>query len=240
MARDRDRLRQQILEDLGWKIHRIWSTDWVRDPKGCLLRLLQRIDELKGLPEDLENATVVEATVELEPAIEEDNASGMFSEEPLEDDPYRNHPEIGVLYETPGGFRPKDEIYANDALIDDDLMRVVSREGPIHEELLVRRVARMFQLMRTGRLVEARINSRINAACRQHKMRRNGKFLWVEGGHGGAPRGVPLRGQSSVISTIFRPEELQSAALLVVRLTRGIPTEEMNWLRKPARCALVA
>jgi hypothetical protein len=27
-ARDRDRLRQQHLEDLGWRFHRIWSTDW--------------------------------------------------------------------------------------------------------------------------------------------------------------------------------------------------------------------
>lgn len=27
-ARDRDRLRQQVLERLGWKLYRIWSTDW--------------------------------------------------------------------------------------------------------------------------------------------------------------------------------------------------------------------
>jgi very-short-patch-repair endonuclease len=31
-ARDRDRLRQQALEKLGWKFHRIWSTDWFTDP----------------------------------------------------------------------------------------------------------------------------------------------------------------------------------------------------------------
>ena len=27
-ARDRDRLRQEVLEGLGWLLHRIWSTDW--------------------------------------------------------------------------------------------------------------------------------------------------------------------------------------------------------------------
>ena len=27
-ARDRDRLRQDHLQRLGWKFHRIWSTDW--------------------------------------------------------------------------------------------------------------------------------------------------------------------------------------------------------------------
>lgn len=39
-ARDRDRLRQQVLEGLGWKIHRIWSTDWFRDSKKERERLL--------------------------------------------------------------------------------------------------------------------------------------------------------------------------------------------------------
>ena len=28
IARERDRLRQEILERLGWRFHRIWSTDW--------------------------------------------------------------------------------------------------------------------------------------------------------------------------------------------------------------------
>ena len=31
-ARERDRLRQEILESMGWKIYRIWSTDWIKDP----------------------------------------------------------------------------------------------------------------------------------------------------------------------------------------------------------------
>lgn len=32
-ARDRDRLRQQMLERLGWRFHRIWSTDWFNNPQ---------------------------------------------------------------------------------------------------------------------------------------------------------------------------------------------------------------
>ena len=31
-ARERDRLRQDVLENMGWKIYRIWSTDWIKDP----------------------------------------------------------------------------------------------------------------------------------------------------------------------------------------------------------------
>ena len=33
-ARDRDRLRQQVLEDKKWRFHRIWSTAWFRGPRG--------------------------------------------------------------------------------------------------------------------------------------------------------------------------------------------------------------
>lgn len=35
-ARDADRLRQQVLEDKGWRVHRIWSTAWFRDPEAEL------------------------------------------------------------------------------------------------------------------------------------------------------------------------------------------------------------
>lgn len=51
-ARDRDRLRQEVLEGLGWRFHRIWSTDWFNDPKREAERLrdvvTRRLGELTG------------------------------------------------------------------------------------------------------------------------------------------------------------------------------------------------
>jgi transcription elongation GreA/GreB family factor len=44
-ARDRDRLRQEILERLGWKLHRIWSTDWFNNPRQEAERLRKVIAE---------------------------------------------------------------------------------------------------------------------------------------------------------------------------------------------------
>jgi very-short-patch-repair endonuclease len=38
-ARDRDKLRQLVLEGLGWKLHRIWSTDWWHDAEGEMEKL---------------------------------------------------------------------------------------------------------------------------------------------------------------------------------------------------------
>lgn len=40
-ARDRDRLRQEILERMGWKFYRIWSTDWFRNKTVEQTRLLE-------------------------------------------------------------------------------------------------------------------------------------------------------------------------------------------------------
>jgi len=46
-ARDRDRLRQQVLENLGWRIHRIWSTDWFLNPHRCLQALVGAVEQAR-------------------------------------------------------------------------------------------------------------------------------------------------------------------------------------------------
>jgi very-short-patch-repair endonuclease len=45
-ARDRDKLRQSILEDLGWTLYRIWSTDWWHDSEAEVKKLLNFLGEL--------------------------------------------------------------------------------------------------------------------------------------------------------------------------------------------------
>jgi hypothetical protein len=44
-ARDRDILRQQVLEGLGWRLYRVWSVNWYTDEEAELERLLAWIDE---------------------------------------------------------------------------------------------------------------------------------------------------------------------------------------------------
>jgi transcription elongation GreA/GreB family factor/very-short-patch-repair endonuclease len=39
-ARDRDRIRQEVLESVGWRFHRIWSTAWFRAPGGEVAKTL--------------------------------------------------------------------------------------------------------------------------------------------------------------------------------------------------------
>lgn len=46
-ARDRDRLRQEVLENLGWRIRRIWSTDWFRNADAQLQPILAELERLR-------------------------------------------------------------------------------------------------------------------------------------------------------------------------------------------------
>ncbi|MGP3927883.1 AAA domain-containing protein [Streptomyces sp. 8N616] len=43
-ARDRDRLRQQVLEGLGWSLYRIWGTDWYRNRPQAERRLKEAVE----------------------------------------------------------------------------------------------------------------------------------------------------------------------------------------------------
>lgn len=49
-ARDRDRLRQTVLEGLGWTIERVWSTEWRISPARCLARLERAIQSALNAP----------------------------------------------------------------------------------------------------------------------------------------------------------------------------------------------
>lgn len=43
--RDRDRLKQEVLERLGWKVYRIWSTDWFKNRDNEISKLLKVVNE---------------------------------------------------------------------------------------------------------------------------------------------------------------------------------------------------
>lgn len=49
-ARDRERLREQVLATLGWRIHRAWSAAWARDPAAEIDRVLAALDAISAEP----------------------------------------------------------------------------------------------------------------------------------------------------------------------------------------------
>ena len=74
-ARDRDRVRQIILENLGWRLFRIWSTDFYLDPQASIEGLHERLNGL--LDEDRRVAAESAATV-----VDSDEDAWPSAEEP--------------------------------------------------------------------------------------------------------------------------------------------------------------
>jgi len=81
-ARDRDRLRQEILEGLGWSFHRIWSTDWFNDQKNEVNKLQLAINNelaIKKLSIVTNSTANVVPEIEFEPP--EDVINSMHSQD---------------------------------------------------------------------------------------------------------------------------------------------------------------
>lgn len=61
-ARERDRLRQEILENAGWLFYRVWSTDWFLDRDKTVRRLIDavsnRIEEIKDEKKKIEDEAI--------------------------------------------------------------------------------------------------------------------------------------------------------------------------------------
>ena len=69
-ARDRDLLREEHLRSLGWRIHRVWSTDWFRNPEATLQRIVTAVQlAMQALPNAGMPAPIAETTTANVPRI---------------------------------------------------------------------------------------------------------------------------------------------------------------------------
>jgi len=146
-ARERDRLRQDVLEGLGWRFHRVWSTDWFH-------RRAAEIDRLRAA---LEAAVLAEG-----PDYAGANRDGVLTvAEPARDDPAPETvlpppPELTApVYET-SSFKVSVSSEPHEApipLLADLVTRIVQAEGPVHRDLVARRVAEAFGKGRTGKRI---------------------------------------------------------------------------------------
>ncbi|MER2265587.1 DUF3320 domain-containing protein [Methylobacterium oxalidis] len=63
-ARDRDRLRESVLTDLGWRIRRVWSTEWWMDADAALAKLDVRLRQ--DLEADRQQAAAAQTEIAAE------------------------------------------------------------------------------------------------------------------------------------------------------------------------------
>lgn len=167
-ARERDRLRQTILEDMGWSIYRIWSTDWIKDTKTEEQKLIAAIEKafertyIDKFEEQNKIDDINTAVSSIE--IEED-----FDMDDISDDGY--------------GFVPYQQVNLSDYSHLNKyevIKQVIEIEQPIHFEELCRRVAPLFgNLKATSKVregVEYEFRWRLAEA-----IERKGAFITIKG-----------------------------------------------------------
>jgi very-short-patch-repair endonuclease len=141
-ARDRDRIRQDILESRGWTIHRVWSTDWFHRRKQEELKLLDALGRAASDSEKSPNAPKRPRQPATSPQPTRPSVGSGTTEAPKSRTRYvEANFRVNI-------DRPPHEASTSD--VADAMLRIVRLEGPIHEEEACRRLASVWGLERAG------------------------------------------------------------------------------------------
>ncbi|MGG7519071.1 DUF3320 domain-containing protein, partial [Allorhizobium undicola] len=222
-ARDRDRLRQAVLEDHGWNIHRIWSTDWFQRPKIELERAVAAIEEAKASVLSTEKAgrtpsravPVEVITIERAAVTEIGLQPVSFeSSTPIYEEAALKPNLTGELHEAPL------------SLLVNLVKETVEAEGPVHRSEVVARIRTAWGLQRAGNRIEAHVGNAIVAACNGGHIYRSGDFLLWPGAE------VRLRDRSAVASLALRriemipPMEIDEGLVAMLSTSLGATEDE--------------
>lgn len=147
-ARDRDRLRQDVLEKMGWTIYRIWSTDWIKDPIAEGNRLVEKVEHA------IANYGVKEPEKETEKTETEEFVSIEEKVETLDDiaNPYGFQQEAEVSFsDLP---RPNGYLISTHCV-----MRIINTLYPVHYDVICQHMAPLYGNMKVTVTIKRRVNN---------------------------------------------------------------------------------
>ncbi|MCR9002499.1 DUF3320 domain-containing protein [Rahnella perminowiae] len=224
-SRERDRLRQAVLEDHGWIIHRIWSTDWFQRPEEQLQKTLSAIQAAKkelenrsetslsrsrAVPVEIvtvERETVTEIGLEI---IDDSLNEAIIYVEALPDVDTRVQ-----IHETPVGILAK--------IVE----QIVLVEAPIHMNEVITRIRTAWGLQRAGARIESAVNNAIQIALGNGKIILKNDFLTVN------DLNITIRNRQNVLSQTLRkpenisPEEISIGIVATISKSFGATHDEL-------------
>lgn len=153
-ARERDRLRQDVLEHLGWRFHRIWSTDW----------FYKRQNEIDRLRRALAAAHDDGGVVHIKGA---NKARRLAEKVDLPDEPFvvppiieRTMPAyVRAIFPVSSRLEPHE---APISLLGPLALKIVEIEGPICTDEIARRISACFGREKAGRRILASARQALN------------------------------------------------------------------------------
>ncbi len=159
-ARDRDHLRKSVLENMGWNLYRVWSTEWSRNPQAegaALLAFIKSVYDKSG---------------KVTHAVKQSNADGNgFAVDEIAVETAKRVQQIDIhnpygfpYYKEANWWEAKHPATSDQlACIAENILHIVNVEEPMHMELLYKRMGPSFT---TGKATEG-VRNTIDQAIAQ-------------------------------------------------------------------------
>lgn len=207
-ARDRDRLRQEVLEGMGWRFYRIWSTDWFRNGAVERERLLDAVRSALKCDETVSS--------QMDAAGQGSEREGLiFEEEVATEESVRQMGCDFPKYRTVDfeGLRQRYPGVSYVSLVKS----MLKEESPLSEEWLLRRSVEFFGRQKVTKYVRERYEASMRQ-CQGYGIERRDGFLWLTGAGAVAFRaaGVQKRDMDQIAL-----EELADGILKLLELNRS-------------------
>lgn len=211
-ARDRDRLRKQVLQGIGWKMYQVWSTEWYRNPEREFQRLLDFLEKVKAqtsLDDQMEEEVRSEMiTLVREEREEVDLSVPVYEQARLSLD--QNAEELHLV---PFGK------------LGNWIAEVVEKESPVHFDEMARRIAEAAGISKIGSRIRYTLEAAANYAVSSGLITRKEDFLWHPEMEAAIIRSrVGLNATSKKLAYIA-PEEMSEAIVKVVGESIAIQPE---------------
>jgi very-short-patch-repair endonuclease len=177
-ARERDRLRHEILtRKMGWRLHRIWSPDWIRQRKTELQRLERAIEHARDFPMAASSETELRRT-----NAAASHASNIAAATPIEILDGLSLEREWITDYVVGSIRRQPislQFHEDGAMIclAEMALDVICTEFPVHRQVVATRVARRWGLLRVGARMSTAMNKAYSHLQRTQKVVIEADFL---------------------------------------------------------------
>jgi very-short-patch-repair endonuclease len=176
-ARDRDRLRQEVLEKLGWRLHRVWSTEWFQ-------RRQLEVDRLREVLESVYKpgeAKPIAANPQVAPALAVRKVEVGAPVNAGASLPGTKLYSLARLRVDKKAAREELHLPAAQKELQRLLTQLAREEGPIHLDLAIKRLRQAWNLQRADDKVRGAVDEAVAANGQRGELLRKGDFLWQAG-----------------------------------------------------------
>ena len=178
VARDRDRLRQEILEGLGWTIHRVWSTAWFADRGREIRAFRSAIDNALQAPPDDGGPRPAPAGLVVETVPTDLDARPKWVHDYVE--PTASAPPSTTAEFDDPAFR---------GVVVTQICEVVNDHAPIHRDVVLRIIRMAWGRGRAGKLMRRAFDNAVGRAIASRGIEQRGD--WLHSPHGTTVVRVP-------------------------------------------------